>query len=352
MAMFSARSVRDAHKYAVNAGNEAQSEAFSYLDQGRGAQMDAYNRGLYGAMGNISSGYGNARNALTSAYDTGMGAYNTGETNAANALNRGYTGALGQWQQALGGWEPYAKNGMAASSMLQNALGLNGADGNTTARNTFQAGPGYQYQVEQATDAAARKANALGVAAGGNTLAEITKIGSNLANQEWGGWLDRLTGQSDRGVTAQQAITGIRGNMAGVENGYGQNLAQLYSTMAQGRAGLSQGYGNSMAGAYTGEGNNLANQWQNWGNNSGSAWERDAQRRSGWVDRRLNDSMQANNQQAQASFQNNQNISGAAMGGVNLLAQILGSAAGGGFGGGATGGGGGGGAGIFSRLFQ
>lgn len=337
MALFSAKAVRDAHKFAVNAGNEAQSEAFAYLDQGRGQQMDAYNRGLYGARGDIGGGYGNARNSLSDMFNLGWGELNSGQTNAANALNAGKTGALAQWQQALGGWEPYAKNGMAASSMLQNALGLNGSDGNSTARNTFQAGPGYQYQVEQATDAAARKANALGVAAGGNTLAELTNIGSNLANKEWGGWLDRLTGQSDRGVTAQQAMTGIRGNMAGVESGYGQNLAQLLAGMAQNRSGLAQGYGSAMAGNYTGEGNNLANQWQSWGNNTGSAWERDAQRRSGWVDRRLNDSMQANQQQAQASFQNNQNISGAAMGGVNLFSQLLGSLMGGG--GGATSGG-------------
>jgi len=344
MGLFSARSVRDAHKFAVDAGNEAQKEAFAYLDQGRNAQLGAYNNAFTGGRNDISGGYGNARNSLSNAFSQGWGALNTGQIDAANALNQGKTNALNYWQQALGGWEPYAKNGASASAMLQNALGLNGAEGNTTARNTFQTGPGYQWQVEQATDAAARKANALGVAAGGNTLAALNELGSNLANKEWGGWLDRLTGQSDRGVTAQQAMTGIRGNMAGTETNYGNQLAQLLANMGTARAGLSQGYGSAMANNYTGEGNNLANLWQSFGNNVGGAYERDAGRRSDWVNTRLGHSMQANQAQAQASFQNNQNLSGAAMGGLNSLMQLLGSFAGG------TGGGSGG-ASSLARIF-
>ena len=64
--------------------------------------------------------------------------------------------------------------------------------GQERARQTFQAGPGYQWQVDQATDAAARSGNARGMGYSGNTTDAIARLGSNLANQEFQQWIENL----------------------------------------------------------------------------------------------------------------------------------------------------------------
>ncbi len=97
-------------------------------------------------------------------------------------LTAGQTGALGALDTSAGLYGDLAKKYGGATSLALDALGVNGADGNTRATQAFQAGPGYQWQVDQATDAAARKAAALGIAGSGNTLAEIgTRVSAALS---------------------------------------------------------------------------------------------------------------------------------------------------------------------------
>ena len=66
---------------------------------------------------------------------------------------------------------------------------------------SFQATPGYQFALGQATDAANRGLNARGMGGSGNALAELTKLGAGYASQEYGNQVDRLgrlTGQQQQ----------------------------------------------------------------------------------------------------------------------------------------------------------
>lgn len=151
----------------------------------------------------------------------------TGEQKSAGALN-----------SAIGSFQPWATSGASANTMYGNALGLNGADGNATATGAFQAGPGYQFAMDQGTQAALRGASAAGMLNSGNTLTALTGFGQGLANQEYGSWLDRLKGSSDQGLQAA----------SGQASGYG-NLANLYQQGTDNRLGLESGVVQGLMGA-------------------------------------------------------------------------------------------------------
>lgn len=220
------------------------------------------------ALNDLSSLTNQGASAITDYGNAGIDAL-TGYTDlASQALNTGRDQAVGELDRVLPYLDPYLQSGMSASTMLTNALGLNGADGNTAATNAFQAGPGYQWQVDQATDAAARKASALGIGASGNTLAALTELGSNLANQEYGSWLDRLTGQQGVGMQATGMLGDIQSQKAGYnwQNGAGQadlmsglgsGISSIYGNMGSGLANLYGNQANTQAGIRTGLGDDL-----------------------------------------------------------------------------------------------
>jgi hypothetical protein len=145
-------------------------------------------------------------------------------------LDAGKTGALGALDTAGGYYQPLASKYGAATTLGLDALGVNGPEGNTRATSAFQAGPGYQYSVDQSLEGINRSAAAKGGAFGGNTLAALSDRAGNMANQEYGSWLDRLQGYVSPELTA---TTG----MASAEAA----KAPVYMQDASGRVGLETG---------------------------------------------------------------------------------------------------------------
>ena len=96
------------------------------------------------------------------------------------------------------------------------------------------------------------------MAASGNTLDAITRLGSNLANQEYGSWLDRLSGQAGQGL---QAATGISGNNAAAgtyDYGAGSTGATLSQQLGTALGNNAVNQGTQSAGIYGGLGSALA----------------------------------------------------------------------------------------------
>jgi hypothetical protein len=149
-------------------------------------------------------------------------------------LTAGQTGALGALDTSAGLYGELAKKYGGATSLALDALGVNGADGNTRAAQAFQAGPGYQFAVDQALDAINRKAAATGVAAGGNTLAALSDRAGNMANQEYGSWLDRLNGYVSPELSATGGQAGAIGAKAPVYTTTASNLANLGTNTTNG----------------------------------------------------------------------------------------------------------------------
>lgn len=161
----------------------------------------------------------------------GFGYIDQGEGRSQAALNQ--AGAL---------YDPYAQTGAQANSMYANAMGLNGAAGSDAARNAFRAGPGYDFQVDEAMRGAERAASAGGMLASGNLMTELLQRGQNLADQEYGGWMDRLANQAGQGLQAAGGKAGTLTNLANLYQGTtGQRLG-LDSSIVAGRMGATNQY--------------------------------------------------------------------------------------------------------------
>lgn len=151
-------------------------------------------------------------------------------------LQAGQTGALGSLSTAGGYYKPLADKYGAATTLGLDALGVNGAAGNARAVGAFQAGPGYQYAVDQALDQTRRAAARDGSLAGGNTLAALSDRAGNMANQEYGSWLDRLNGYVSPELAATSGMAGAEAAKAPVYTGTANSIASLGSNTANGVA--------------------------------------------------------------------------------------------------------------------
>jgi hypothetical protein len=204
---------------AYETGLEAYGDAFpdmmAHLQSGYDNALPNLTQGRDAGIGELRSGLTNAQTTLYDARNQGLNYLNEARTTTGDAYNRA-TDTLGA---AAGAYDPLIQKGMAGYDMLSNSLGLNGAGGNAAARNAFQAGPGYEWQVEQATDAAQRAGNRVGGLYGGNTTDAVTRLGSNLANQEYGNWQKNLAPYQG---AALAATTGKAGQLDQLAQTYGQ----------------------------------------------------------------------------------------------------------------------------------
>lgn len=131
--------------------------------------------------------------------------------------------------------------GKGALATYEGSLGLGGEAGRAAATGAFQASPGYEWRVNQATDGLARKASSLGALGGGNTMAAISDRAGQMANQEYSGWQDRLNGLSTQGLQG-----------AGAQAGLYKGLGDLGVQLGRDEAGLHGQYAGQRSGVYTG----------------------------------------------------------------------------------------------------
>lgn len=148
-------------------------------------------------------------------------------TQALSALNTGQS-------QATSALDPYAKAGTNALTQLQAGLGLSGQDASNNFLKNFRAGPGYQFQMGQGVKALDRSASARGGLYSGAAAKSLTTYGQGLANQEFGGNLDRLQGLVSGGQNAATNIGNILSSFAG------QRSNAILGT-GQARAGVRSG---------------------------------------------------------------------------------------------------------------
>ena len=119
---------------------------------------------------------------------------NATDNTAIAALQQQNAGYLDDYESQYGTtFDASTAQATAGANMYANAMGLNGPEGNAAAIAAYQTGPGYQWSVDQAMQGALRGASASGMLASGNTLAAVTELGQNLANQDYGNWAGGLS---------------------------------------------------------------------------------------------------------------------------------------------------------------
>lgn len=158
--------------------------------------------------------------------------YGQYQTEGMGDLNAGMAGTMPALDSAIGAYTPVAALGTKygrGSDAYMDALGINGAEGNTRAVDAFHAGPGYQFAVDQATNAGQRAAARF--SPGGNEIDAVTRIGAGLADQEWKTHLTNLGG------FVPQEASAVSGAAAGQAAGYGAK-AGAFATDANNRVNL------------------------------------------------------------------------------------------------------------------
>ena len=146
-----------------------------------------------------------------------------GVQQANNALQTGANNATADF--ATNYYNPYTATGTNANTMYSNALGLNGPSGNTAATNAFQVSPGYNFALQQGTQALDRSAAGAGNFGSGNAAVALQNYGQGMANQQYGNWLSNLQGLGQEGLTAATGQTGREQSLANIQTGLGQGQA-------------------------------------------------------------------------------------------------------------------------------
>jgi hypothetical protein len=322
-------------------------EADKWLTYGYEKSLPELEQYYGGAKAELAGTLANANRAWTEGRDASLGEVRGGYGAALSDLGRLYGQGADTYRQAAAGYDPLIQRGMSGYDMYMSSLGLNGPEGNAAARGAFQAGPGYEWAVNQATSGAQRAANKLGGAYGGNTTDAVTRLSNNLANQEYGKWQQNLQGFQG---AAQNAVSGQAGVLQNLGNLYatqgnqtaqlqanqGKDLATIYQNAAQGISGnemtmgkynldLMNNRGADLASLHTGYGQSMANNALGYMTNLANA-----------TNQAYNTVIPAGQSGLMAGQQAAQNRMGAMMGGLQMGGQLLGGFMGLGTGGGNT----------------
>jgi len=164
-----------------------------------------------------------------------------------NTANDYYGRALGPFQQLYDA-------GYAGVNALADAQGLNGAEGVARARERFQTSPGYDFALDQGLAAVDRGAASRGTLSSGGTRAAEQAYGTNLANQEWGNYLARLSPLTSLAGSAASGLSGVNTHAGDVNYSAGKDLAD-YGWKQQ------TGIGDAQAAADLAGYNAAANSW-------------------------------------------------------------------------------------------
>lgn len=192
-------------------------------------------------------GYNQAQDAqnrvadlLGTAQNNALGAIGQGKTSSLAALGQGYAAAVPQYQGAIDRLNPYAQAGERALGTYQDSLGLNGQTGYDNTVNAYRASPGYERRVNEATDAVARKASALGALGSGNTMQAISDRANYLADEDYGRWQGQVQGLAGMGQQAATSQAGIQQGLGNLYAQQGRDTSSIYDTAAGRESGLYQ----------------------------------------------------------------------------------------------------------------
>lgn len=272
--------------------------------------LGALNSGLDRSVGAVTQGADYARNALGQNYSLYGDLGRTGT----DILDRGRADSLATLGQAAGVYDPLRAKYGAGTDLYLDSLGVNGAGGNQRAVDSFQAGPGYEFTLDQGLNALNRRRAAAGMLNSGNADVDALTYGTGLANQTYGGWQDRLAGLINPEMAAASGQAGVYGNMANVIGADTAARLGLASGVTQGQAGA-----NTAAAA-----NDVA-----LGNTLGGLYSNDATNRTGVYGNVTSGNVAASNQQAAGEASGARNLLNAGMG---LASLAVGGMGGGSFG--------------------
>ncbi|WP_425909035.1 hypothetical protein [Nitrobacter sp. TKz-YC02] len=183
-------------------------------------------------MGLFDSLFGNPNKG---AADANRALYGNLQSLGSQYLQQGYDTGVENINKARESFSPLSDLGKkygGATDLYLDALGTNGSAGNARATGAFQAGPGYEFALDQGLNALNRRRAAGGMLDSGNADLDAIKFGTGLADQTYGDWLSRLGGLVNPELSATSgAAVGTAGSF--------NDLASLAQNNAMNKVGLA-----------------------------------------------------------------------------------------------------------------
>jgi len=167
-----------------------------------------------------------------------------GAQNAAQAQQTADNSAINTQQQTMGNinniWGTQQSLGQGAQNTLGSVLGTNGQPANFS---DFYNQPGYQFAVQQGTQAIQRQAASMGNAYTPNTAEAVGQYVTGTASQNYNNYVNQLMGAAGLGSTANQGLqTG--------QQTTGSNISQLQQNIGQAQASGVSGAANAVGGLF------------------------------------------------------------------------------------------------------
>jgi predicted NAD-dependent protein-ADP-ribosyltransferase YbiA (DUF1768 family) len=231
---------------------------------GAGATMS---NSSMGTNGNMASTDSSLASTITGALPGVLQAGSTigGAVAAGNALQNANQNSITTQQNNLGNinniWSTQQQTGQGANTALQSSLGLNGQTANPS---NFLNMPGYQFAVQQGTQATQRQAAAMGSAYTPNTAAAIGQYVTGTASQDYNTYISQLMGAAGLGTTANQGLQTANQTTA-------NNISQNQMNIGAAQAGEYTGVAGATSGLFSpnGAGTGLIGAAGNYLNGSG-----------------------------------------------------------------------------------
>jgi hypothetical protein len=195
----------------------------------------------------LNDGFSGARNYMKQGTQQARSDIMAGRDQALGYLDQGTSEAQGYYQDALPAWQQLFQRGTAGYDAYSDALGVNGAEGNARARESFQASPGYEWQLDQGINAINRRRAAGGMLASGNADIDAIEYATGLANQDWYNRLGYLQPYMGASQNAAQGQTGVYDSLARLMQGTGVNKANVATGAATNLANLSSDQARALA---------------------------------------------------------------------------------------------------------
>src|SRR5271166_5954928 len=237
-------------------GSQAVNNGAAVAAENRGSTVLPPGMSNTGNIGNICSG-GQGYNGNMASTDATLGStlagalpgvLNAGATTGAafagsNAIQNADKNAITTQQTNLGNiqgvWGAQQKLGQGADTSLGSALGTNGQPANYSG---FENMPGYQFAVQQGTQAINRQAAAMGSAYTPNTSAAVGQYVTGTAMSDYNTYISQLMGAAGLGTTANQGLQTANqttaNNVSGLQMGIGEAQAGAYNTSGAAASGL------------------------------------------------------------------------------------------------------------------
>lgn len=156
---------------------------------------------------------------------------------------------------------PWRATGSNALKMLADSIGINGPEGNASATSAFQKSPGYDFAFNEGQRAVDSGMAGKGMVKSGARDKAQTRFGQGTANQEFGGWINKLGMLAGYGQTAnaqtQQGAQAFATNSGNLMQDAAAARASGYAGKANAWGGAANGL-SQLAGSYYSMNNNYS----------------------------------------------------------------------------------------------